>query len=184
MNKVLFFFLSAFVFWFLFIKSDTVVLGPGVMAPQVPLQEELRSAKSFVFKEYRITPLANFEIEAKVLSRENYSYGREAELSPTDRAKGGGRLSDEAVIRDLSICKSGRWYRWQTDKFPIPRSEMEIYSDNIHMIRSDGGVAWTPKDVHVGDIVQLRGKLVRVNATDGWHWVSLLSRDDTGNGAC
>ncbi len=184
MNKILFFFLSFFTFWFLFIKSDAVVLGPGVMAPQAPLQENVTSLKSFSFKDYTITPLAYFEINAKVLSRQNYSYGREADLSPLDLALGWGRMSDEAVLENLSISQSNRWYRWEAEKLPIPRREIEINSANMHMIPRDEDVASALKDVHVGDIVQLRGKLVRVSALDGWHWVSSLSRKDTGGGAC
>jgi len=184
MNKVLFLFLSAFIFWFVFIKSDTVVLGPGVMAPQAPLQERISSAKPFAFKEYMLTPMANFEIHAKVLSKEDYSYGREADLSPTDLALGWGRMSDESVLGHLSVSQSSRWYRWETSELPIPRREIEVSSANMHMIPRDEEVASALKEVHIGEIVRLRGKLVSVNASDGWHWVSSLSRTDTGGGAC
>ena len=38
--------------------------------------------------------------------------------------------------------------------------------------------------VRAGDVIRLRGYLVRVEATDGWQWRSSLSRADTGAGAC
>ena len=38
--------------------------------------------------------------------------------------------------------------------------------------------------VRRGDIVELSGNLVRVDANDGWHWISSLSRTDTGNHSC
>lgn len=33
-------------------------------------------------------------------------------------------------------------------------------------------------------VLQLAGKLVRVDAPDGWHWQSSLTREDTGHGSC
>ncbi|WP_221795245.1 hypothetical protein [Oceanobacter mangrovi] len=40
------------------------------------------------------------------------------------------------------------------------------------------------KRVHKGDIVELSGYLVNIQATDGWRWHSSLTRGDTVNGAC
>lgn len=184
MNKILLMFLAALTFWFFFIKSDKVILGPGVMAAQVPSQEKLASARSIVINDYIITPLARFEIKAKVLSKEDYSFGREADISPSDLALGWGRMSDEEVLKSIRISQSGRWYRWQTDAFPIPQREIEMSSANMHMIPKDEDVESVLSSVHEGDIVTIHGHLVQVMANDGWHWVSSLSRDDTGSGAC
>jgi len=184
MNRVLFLIVGVISFWFLFLKSDTVVLGPGVMASEVPLQESLASAKSLVIDEYVITPLARFEIKAKVLSKENYRLGREADLSPVDLALGWGRMSDEAVLKSIDISQSGRWYRWQTDAFVIPQREIETSSANMHMIPKDEGVKKLLTRVREGDIVSIQGYLVQVMSGDGWHWMSSLSSEDTGNGAC
>jgi hypothetical protein len=38
--------------------------------------------------------------------------------------------------------------------------------------------------VQAGDVVRLRGYLVRVTAEDGWSWLSSTSRSDTGDGSC
>lgn len=184
MNRILFIFLAGFTIWLVFIKSDKVELGPGVMAPQEPFQEKIASEQSFGFEGYTITPLARFEIEAKVLSKENYSHGREADLSPSDLALGWGRMSDEAVLKSIRFSQSGRWYRWQTDAFPIPRREIELNSANMHIIPKDEAVESVLEEVRTGNIVHIRGYLVKVHAPDGWHWQSSLSREDTGNGAC
>ena len=40
------------------------------------------------------------------------------------------------------------------------------------------------KNIRQGDIVTLKGYLVRVEAKDGWRWKSSLTREDTGGGAC
>jgi len=184
MNKILFLFLATLVLWLVFFKSEKVELGPGVMAGQAPVQEKLSLAKQFMFRGYTLTPLARFELKAKVLSKENYTLGRESELSPSDLALGWGRMSDEDVVKKISISQSGRWYRWSTDTFPIPRREIETSSANMHIIPKDEVVKSALGRIRAGSIVSIRGNLVKVNAKDGWRWVSSLSRTDTGSGAC
>ncbi len=184
MNRILLMLLAALFLWFFFLKSEKVILGPGVMAAQAPLQEKPASARSVVIDDYVITPLARFKIRAKVLSKEEYGMGREADLSPVDLALGWGRMSDEEVLKSISISQSGRWYRWQTDTFPIPRREIEKSSANMHMIPGNKQVESILSKVREGHIVSIHGHLVQVMAKDGWHWVSSLSRDDTGSGAC
>jgi len=39
-------------------------------------------------------------------------------------------------------------------------------------------------DVEEGQVVQLHGYLVRIDADDGWQWRSSLTRKDTGDNAC
>ena len=109
MKKVFAFIAAIFVLWLLFFRSTAVQLGPGIQAPEPPVQQNLNSADSFLFGEYFITPLADFQITAKILSKENYSWDRESDLS---------------------------------------------------------------------------GSLVRAKSSDGWRWVSSMSRSDRGNGSC
>jgi hypothetical protein len=110
--------------------------------------------------------------------------GREAELAPVDIAFGWGRMSDSAVLDKISITQGNRWYHWHTDETPIPLREIELSSANMHLIPSDNAVKRAIKSVRQGQMVSLSGKLVRVDATDGWHWQSSLTREDTGGGAC
>ena len=132
-----------------------------------------------------LQPLAGFSVDARVLSRENYRLGREAELSPTDLALGWGRMGDEAVLSKLAISQAGRWYhyRWRGDP-PIPPQEIIQSSANMHMIPSDRTVASALREVRPGQRVRIDGWLVQVDAKDGWHWRSSLTRHDTGGGAC
>lgn len=135
--------------------------------------------------EYQITPLEeNFTITARVLSRKNYHFGREADLSPVDLALGWGPMAEPAIIKQFSIRQSNRWYYWKTSELPIPRRDVEINSANMHMIPADRSVADQLSKVKKDQRIQIIGKLVRVDAEDGWHWVSSLSREDTGAGAC
>jgi hypothetical protein len=160
-----------------------IVHGSGVIAASQPQQYSTNSA-NFNLKGYSVTPLESFEIEARVLSAESYTFGREADLSPIDLVLGWGAMSDEANLSKINISQSGRFYHWHVDEFFIPRREIEISSANMHMIPADNDVEKTLKSIRPGQVVKLVGYLVEVNASDGWHWKSSLSREDTGGGAC
>ena len=107
-----------------------------------------------------------------------------AETPRLDLALGWGRMSDARVLADIDITQSGRWYRWRTDDFPIPRREIETHSANMHLIPANDRVEDELDDIDAGQIVELRGYLVGVEADDGWRWISSLSREDTGASAC
>ncbi len=185
MKKALLLLLIVCGIWGLYNRSSEVQLGPGVMAPEVPLQETIDPALSFRFKEYNITEIAEFKIKAKVLSKKNYHIGREADLSPTDLALGWGNMSDESVLEKIKISQSGRFYWWQVDALPISRKEIETSSANMHLIPANDSVKSLIKKISKGNIVIISGSLVNVKSTtDGWYWKSSQTRNDTGNGAC
>lgn len=164
----------------------TCPLPPAVAAGAVPLQTAIPDGMpAFTLAAATLTPLAGFSVDARVLSRENYHLGREADLSPTDLALGWGRMRDDAVLDHLEISQSARWYRyrWQGAP-PIPAAEMAHSSANMHMIPANDSVATALARVRRGDRVRIDGWLVRADAADGWRWQSSLTRDDTGNGAC
>ncbi len=170
--------------WFFFIREGQVSHGPGVLAPDPPLQEAPDDPRPFSYKGLTVTPLARFEIKAKVLSRKDYSYGPEADVSPMDLALGWGNMSDESILASIDISQSGRWYRWSTRTLPIPRREIERSSANMHLIPADDGVEAAMDEVRRGDLVEIWGYLVRVDWPSGRRWVSSLTRNDTGARAC
>ncbi|MBD9575479.1 hypothetical protein IB260_09185 [Pseudomonas sp. PDM23] len=153
--------------------------------PHAPQQHsQVLSAGGFRVERYSIYPLQDFSIEARVLGREDYRLGREAELSPTDLALGWGPMDDPQVLADIRISQGNRWFYWHADKLPIPRRELETHAANMHMIPANDDVARALAQVSAGEHVRLSGKLVRVEGDDGWRWVSSLTREDTGAGAC
>jgi hypothetical protein len=161
-------------------------LPPPVARGAPPLQSDVpASLAPFRLQDASLQPLAGFSVEARVLSREDYSLGREAEFSPTDLALGWGRMGDDAVLDRLDIRQSSRWYhyRWRGDP-PIPPREIVRSSANLHMIPADETVASALHDVEPGQRLRIDGWLVQVDANDGWHWRSSLTRSDTGGGAC
>lgn len=158
---------------------------PGVLVSEVPTQVNVRGLASVAMDDYELTPRAEFEIRARVLSRKDYSWGTEADLSPVDLALGWGVMSDQAVLDRIEISQGSRWYYTRYD-LPAPISNKEIIqnSGNMHMIPAQNRIRKKLKDVRVGDIVRLRGRLVDINHPSGWHWGTSLSRHDTGGGSC
>jgi len=154
--------------------------GDGPVQVGVP-----RDLSPFRLEAGTLTPLAGFRIEARVLSREDYALGREADFSPTDLALGWQRMREDAVLSRLDISQSRRWYRyrWQGQP-PLPPREIVRSSANMHMIPANAEVARTLRGVRRDDTVRIDGWLVQADAPDGWRWRSSTSRDDTGSGAC
>ena len=164
--------------------SREVSQPPGILTPNQPIQRSIANADPFDFKGYRITPLAFFEIEARVLSRERYRRGREADLSPIDLALGWGPMSAQEVIDQLQISQSNRYYRWRTDQLPIPAPVIASHSANMHIIPAADPIENELMKIRKGHVVRLGGYLIQANAQDGWRWRSSLTRSDTGGSAC
>ena len=160
--------------------------APGVLAADMPVQINLADAPIIDFKGYRITPLATFDMQARALSKERYRWSREADLSSYDIVFGWGPMSDSAVLDQLKIRQSNRWYSWRTKgtQLPVPQPLISASSANMHLIAATDAVLDSIKAVNVDQVVQLSGYLVRVDANDGWKWSSSLSRNDVGSGAC
>jgi len=184
MKKLIFILLLALGLWFFFLRDDSVTLGSGIKASGDPKQVSIRSGETFLVKGYTITPLARFSIQAKVLSKKSYYFGREAQLSPIDLALGWGKMSDEEVLEPIKIWQSSRWYRWRTETLPIPKREIEMHSANMHIVPASKEVKAQLRRIKRGDIVKFSGKLIKVKAEDGWHWASSMGRNDTGAHAC
>lgn len=156
----------------------------GILAADEPRQVALGRSVRLEKPGYSLEPLARFEIEARVLGKEQYRSDREAALAPVDLALGWGRMSDSAVLKKISISQSNRFYFWRVDEFPIPQEEIVTSSGNMHMIPADAAIEKRLKALRAGQIVRLSGYLVEASTADGWHWRSSLSRSDTGFGAC
>ncbi len=163
--------------------EQAVEHGPGVLAPEAPRQSA-RSSTPFQHKGYTITPLADFSLTARVLGAEHYRFDREADLAPVDLALGWGPMSDSSVLESISISQSGRFYFWSASALPIPARQIVRHSANMHMVPADEFIEDQLKDIRTGDIVSINGFLIRADSPEGWHWISSLTRDDSGRGAC
>jgi len=162
-----------------------VAHDPGVLVVAAPLQETIGTDLAPLRKgDYSIRPLAKFSLSARVLSRADYSWDTESKLAPTDLALGWGRMSDSAVLDRIDISQSGRFYYWRVREFPIPEREIIESSANMHLIPADTVVQREIQRTRTGDVVTFDGYLVEADGPDGYKWISSLTRNDTGAGAC
>jgi len=173
------------VIWLIFSPEKKVTLGNGIKVSQAPIQSEIEDPTSFNIKDYKVTPLAKFDIEAKVLAKKKYSFDPGAAVSPIDLALGWQSMSDEEVLKDIEISQSNRWYYWRTQNMSISKKDVISQSANMHIIPANDYIEGLLKSVKTGQIVSISGSLVRVDAEKkNWHWKSSLTRNDTGNGSC
>lgn len=152
-----------------------------------PLQSDIGNRiQEIKLGESNIIPLAGFSLQARVLSRENYSFDPGAEFSPVDLALGWGPMADPGMAEKLNVNQSTRWYRysWSGEGPPIPLNEIISHSANMHMVPASNAVAESLKHISKNDVVELNGWLIRIEKNNGWRWQSSLSRDDSGDGAC
>ena len=162
-----------------------IARADGTLVAADPAQTAPRDATPLAHGDFTLKPLADYAIEARVLSRADYALDAGSALSPVDFALGWQRMSDSAVIAQLDIEQSARFYsyRWRNEP-PLPPREIVRSSANVHLIPVDAGVKRSLDRVRVGTIVTLRGQLVEATRADGWHWISSLTREDSGAGAC
>ena len=157
---------------------------PGVLIPSEPEQTSTTDAP-ITRDDFRLTPVAHFAIDARVLHRKIYRWDRQASLVPVDLALGWGPMSDQRVLDQVTITQSMRFY-WFEYKNPPPISKEEIisHSTNVHIIPATPSIASQCKSLRPGALVHLSGDLVEAAAPGFGSWKSSLSRTDTGNGAC
>ena len=185
MKKTLIVFsLLAIVLVYFFYPETTITYPAGIMAADVPNQTPMTDEKIWTSGEFTIQALAEYDIKARVLSRNDFSIGKESDLSPLDLALGWGAMSDQSVIDQLDITQSSRWYHWSAKQLPIPVEEISLNSANVHIIPKDEIIEDQFDDVYKGSLIEMKGYLVKVTAEGGWSWISSLRRNDTGGGAC
>ncbi len=165
----------------------TCAMPPGLDDAAQPRQSPVNGAMpAFRLGDALVTPLAGFSLQARVLSRENYSIGTESRYSPTDLALGWGPMAQPAVGDALDIEQGSRWYHyhWGNAGPPIAPSDIVSHSANMHMVPGNAAAAEALARIAQGQIVRIDGWLIGIESDQGWHWRSSLSRDDSGAGAC
>lgn len=165
------------------VNSGAIDRPPGVLAANEPRQR-LVQRPAFQFGDYQLTPLAEFDVEARVLSVEKYRTDGGARLSPIDFALGWGPMSDSAVLEHFRVKQGGRFFTIYPDERAIDMKVALLSAANMHLIPATGALEDELKGVRPGSIVRLRGQLVSALGPNNFTWSSSLTRNDTGNGAC
>ena len=173
--------------WYAYSRiTGPITYPPGVLIASDPEQTAIgANDQPFQSGAFRLEPLARFALDARVLHRKIYRYDHQAALVPVDLAVGWGRMSDQAVLDQLEISQSARffWYEWQHQP-PIPRSEIVSHATNLHLIPSTSAIGSRCKSLRSGELIHLSGILVQATGPGIGAWRSSLTRTDDGNGAC
>ena len=173
--------------WFAYERlNPPVSYPPGVLIPDNPLQSEITPEDSpFTVGKFQLTPLAHFALDARVLHRKTYRYDRQAALAPVDLAVGWGPMSDQAVLDQLQISQSHRFffYEWAHSP-PLEPNDIIAHATNLHLIPANNEVEEACKSLRSGELIHLEGLLVEATGPGIGTWRSSLTRTDSGNGAC
>lgn len=167
---------------------DCSQLPPIAYSNTEPLQTAVpESVKPFLLPKIKITPLAGYSMQAKVLLNTTYLYDGLSDISSTDFLMAWGWVVKDKAFYNLKFVQAGRFggYSGTKDGRPIPYSSNNImqYIANVHTIPANKNIAAQLKKIKNGDNVRFDGWLVRVDMPSGYI-VSSLTRTDTGAGAC
>jgi len=178
--------LTAVIVWAIvhFWPWRAIVHPPGVLTAEDPIQKDIPPRFLTKVKDYTLVAMASYQIKARVLHTKRY-WADAADLVPYDVALGWGRMSDQAILDHLGISQGNRFYFYEwTNVPPLPEKEMICHSSNNHVIAANSQVSHVVSSLRAGQVVLMKGWLVNVTGSDGFHWSTSLRRDDTGNGAC
>lgn len=159
----------------------------GILVDQEPWQGPPPDAMSTVWSHngYTFTSLAEITLEARVLHKKRYRFGRESDVSSYDLALGWNQMSDQYVVDRLNFSQRGRWYYFSYKQpAPVSPNIMLNNSGNFHTVAANDEVQEIIASLRPGHLIYLSGQLVRINSNDGFNWQSSLTRTDRGNGSC
>ncbi len=166
-------------------ESRPVHPPDGALAPDEPAQTDLENAAPVRHGRWMLTPRADYEITARILSREDYRFDSVADLIPEDLALGWGPMSDNHVLAAFDISQGARFYTWRPrGSLPIARDDVISHSANTHVIPADERIRSELGHLRVGQVVHLGGTLVDALRDDGAWLRTSLTRTDTGAGSC
>lgn len=137
---------------------------------------------------FRLFPLASYVLRGVFLGRESYGGDTASALSPCDVAVAWGEMARNGLYGQMRWSQSGRWYWWAYGPgFGHDNAFVARFTSNTHVIPASGFLARAIHSVRRGDLVELKGDLVRVEGQgpiSSFRWVSSLSRSDKEAGSC
>ena len=164
--------------------EQALELGPGIRAPEAPLQRA-SDGERFEHRGFLLEPQAEFAVTGKLLARRRYRWDRLAALAPWDFAMGWDLMSDETFLEWVDFTQGDRFLFRKLLHPKLPLRRIERSSANIHLIPADAAIGAQLASVPVGSIVTLAGTLVNAHDSETTtRFLTSLSRDDVGAGAC
>ncbi|MBM4308412.1 MAG: hypothetical protein FJ115_07030 [Deltaproteobacteria bacterium] len=157
-----------------------------------PIQGSTASHEPIVIEtkegDYTLTPMAEYQLAGKVVSKETYSYGWETKISPLDLAIVWGKLAEPEYETYVSFRQGNRWYFYEyKPECPLDNDYILSHSSNNHIIPATENISLALKGVAKNEKIILEGFLVNLRGTykgGTVYWNTSLTRKDTGNGSC
>lgn len=167
-------------------KPRPMRLPERLIVAKAPWQvTDLDGGETWKKNGFKLQKLADFRIQARVVSKKRYRTSYSAKIGPWDFAMVWGRASDQRVLDKCSFSQGDRWGNWiLEDGSPITREEMIPMFSNFHLVPSNDAIMAQLDRVELGAPVEIEGKLVLITDRNGFAWRSSLTRTDVGNGAC
>lgn len=190
--------LGAGLLAFGYLKRDTVP-EHGLLLPEVLTEPRQRAVEEAPFSvragdvDYRIEPVADYDITGLVVSRhdsdtfwDSFHARANDHLNVADLCLVWGANASDGAYERMAFW-NGQWtcnFRYSGDAAIGPAHTRALSNNHLLTERSD--IAERIRALRVGDQVRLRGQLAVYKHQAGMNFVrgTSLSRDDTGNGAC
>ncbi len=157
--------------------------GPGVVAPDAPVQRDIPKVPDISHKNFTLDPKAEIQLEARILSIKRYR-DIYTDLTKTDVVFGWGSMSDEKNLKSLFVGQEDRSLSLKIADPPIDPPEIWTHIANMHLIPSTEEISDKINSFRKGHIVRLKGYLVDASShTNGWELKTSLNRKDRGKGS-
>ncbi len=134
-----------------------------------------------------LTPQAEYEVSALVLSKKNYYFEFGAKVMPTDLALGWGDMADTNQNQGIKITQSGRWYYYNHDaSATLAGQYITTHSSNHHILPATENIKKAIGRINKGQLIKLEGYLVDITTegNENFDRISSIARTDKGAGSC
>ena len=170
---------------------ENTPIDPTSNPVQINLSEKINTSflKNIDGVKALITPLADYKISGRVVSKRHYYIDWLSKLSPVDLAIAWGEFSSYKHESSITYWHSDRYYYYRPEaSFEGDLSSIGIHSANEHLIPATPRIAKVLKSIKKNEIVEITGQLVNVEwmdvKTGAQSYTTSLTREDTGPGAC
>ena len=167
-------------------------ISGGIATSEDPEQQLIEDLDNIIVNndsgQFSITPVAEYDISARVVSVRTYSRKWTASLSPVDLALVWGRLGDRKMDDYISYKQKNRWYFYRySHDCPVDNNYIITHSSNNHIIPASYNLSLALKSIKKNDHVRVEGYLVKVTGFSKKrkvNWGTSTTRKDSGDRSC
>jgi hypothetical protein len=148
---------------------------------KAPSQQNILSPIPWTSKQFKITPLARYEISARVIQIQRYYFDHMSSVSPIDFGVAWGVASNQSTIDEMTFIINDRYLSFRSPNYT---PELSSCIANMHLLPANERVESQLKSVKLGQGISMSGYLVSLDNPNIGKFKSSLTRSDSGPGAC